>query len=75
MLTSWPEDDIVESYAAYAVTPKLATVLKTEKLSGFEIHPLIVSRGEQFWTYKRDHPGEKIPELVWLKVPGISRAG
>lgn len=78
-LDLWPDDDLIEaSIYGYAGTHRLADAIKKNGLSGVEYDHVDVQEGDQFWIYKKDHPGEAVPELLWFKFigkPGVDDFG
>lgn len=74
VLDLWPNDDLVEAdFDGYAGTHRLAEAIRKNGLTGVEYAHVDVEEGDQFWIYKKDHPDESVPKLLWFKF--IGKAG
>lgn len=73
-LELWPTDDIVGGLGdGQFVIAVLADSLKASGLSGFQLEPITVVDGDQFWMHRDDHLGETLPDFFMLSA--IGKAG
>lgn len=74
VLDNWPEDDILCGMGrGHFVTRRLADALVDCGLTGFNIKPVKVVDGEQFFVCRKTHSGESLPEILQLEL--IGKAG
>jgi hypothetical protein len=77
-LERWPKDDLIDGFATYACTKRLAEALTVNKLSGFELDTVEITHDDQFHIWASLHENETLPEFLWLKItgkPGIDDFG
>ena len=73
-LELWPTDAIVGGLGdGQFVVAELADSLKASGFSGFQLEPMTVVDGDQFWMHRDDHPSETLPDFFMLSATG--RAG
>lgn len=65
----WLGDDLLESFPCFIVTKKLADFLIEEKLSGFKLMPVTISRSEIFIDL---YPNIHLPKFQWLQISGLA---
>lgn len=61
----WLGDDIVECFPCFIVTERLAKLLETSGLTGFQLGDVETSRSPEF---KEMYPDRQLPGFRWLKV-------
>ncbi len=74
----WAKDDIVEALATYAITERLATLIRQSQLTGYSLGEVEVTTSKDFEEWRSLHDGEGMPKFYWLKVhgkPGIDDFG
>lgn len=70
-LDLWPTDAIVGGLGeGQFVVLQLANSLKASGLSGFQLKPITVVDGAQFWIQRNNHPGETLPDFFMLSATG-----
>ncbi len=65
----WSGDDLLTSFPCFVVTEHLANDIKTSKLSGFELAPVLVTKSEEF---NELYPNTVLPNFEWLKITGAA---
>lgn len=63
----WNGDDLLESFPCFIVTRRLAEALERDRLSGFELAAVQMSKSGEFEDLYSD---QDLPEFVWLQVTG-----
>ena len=63
----WLGDDLLESFPCYIISEKLKTEIDSEKLSGYQVDQIEISKSDQF---EELYPGIELPRFYWLKVTG-----
>jgi hypothetical protein len=63
----WLGDELLESTPCFIVTERMLTNLQQARLTGFNVHELLVSKSDQFDEL---HPDRTLPPFVWLEIVG-----
>lgn len=71
-LERWPKDDLIDGFATYACTKRLAAALKASKLTGFELDKVEITFEKQFHIWASLHEKETLPDFLWLKITGTA---
>jgi hypothetical protein len=66
----WLGDELLESSSCFIVTRRLAGILQSRGLSGYELKAVEVSTSQQFQEYSSDR---QLPDFAWLWVTGRPR--
>lgn len=69
-LERWPKDDLIDAFATYACTKRLAKALTERELTGFELDTVEVTFEKQFHIWASLHENETVPDFLWLKITG-----
>lgn len=72
-LERWPKDDLIDGFATYACTNRLANALLESRMTGFELDQVEITFDSQFHIWASLHENEVMPEFKWLKI--IGKAG
>lgn len=65
----WLGGERLESCSCFIVTERLAKLLQSRNLSGYELKPVEISTSEQFRDY---FPDLELPRFVWLDITGTA---
>ena len=65
----WSGDELLESFPCFIVTATLSKELEKERLSGFRLCSMEVSKSEQFHEL---YPGKILPHFYWLNITGAA---
>jgi hypothetical protein len=67
----WLGDELLESSPCFIVTQRLADVLKSRQLSGYELKAVQISASDQF---REIYPDRQLPKFAWLSLTGKAGA-
>ena len=63
----WLGDELLECSPCFIVTQRLADVLGSRELSGYELKQVEISTSGQFRDY---YPDRQLPQFAWLGITG-----
>ncbi|OPZ90736.1 MAG: hypothetical protein BWY75_00601 [bacterium ADurb.Bin425] len=61
---------MIDGFATYACTSRLAKALADSGLTGFELGDVEITFDSQFHIWASLHKNEILPEFKWLKITG-----
>ncbi len=67
-LEGWLGDDIIECFPCFVVTERLAKLLESSGLTGFQLDQVETCRSPEFTEM---YPDRQLPDFRWLKVTAV----
>ena len=64
----WLGDDIVACFPCFLVTERLAKLLESSRLTGFQLDDVETSESPEF---KEMYPDRQLPDFRWLRVTAV----
>jgi hypothetical protein len=63
----WPQDDLIEGFPCFIVTPRLAAAIGAAEPTGVTFDGVEATKAG---TCEDLHPHEMLPEFVWMQITG-----